>query len=68
MPQKASRMHVTHDPWFRNGSAESQIHKLKKKLANVPEPIKWLSKCCHWGKYGLLLARPLRQLVPVRLY
>lgn len=24
--------------------------KLVDKLANVPKPIKWLSKCCHWGE------------------
>lgn len=52
--------------WFcrdPNTQKQKQKKNQKNKLANVPKPIKWLSKCCHWGKYGLLLARPLRPTV-----
>jgi len=34
------------------------IPELVDKLANMPKPIKWLSKCCQWGSWVHLTARP----------
>lgn len=43
-----------HPAWQR-----APFAKLVDKLANVPKPIKWLSKCFHWGK---LVATPCQDL------